>query len=90
MSQKLTAVTIQDEKNICRSMESILTVESSKTITASTGTEGLSVIASQCPDIILLDLGLPDMDEWRLSAMSGDLPPRPLSSSPPAPRRMRR
>lgn len=62
MSQKLTAVIIEDEKNICRFMESILAGESYKTITASTGTEGLSVIASQCPDIILLDLGLPDMD----------------------------
>lgn len=62
MSQKLTAVIIEDEKNICHFMESILAGESYKTITASTGTEGLSVIASQCPDIILLDLGLPDMD----------------------------
>ncbi len=62
MSQKLTAVIIEDEKNICRFIESVLTGESYKTVTASTGTEGLSVIASQCPDIILLDLGLPDMD----------------------------
>lgn len=62
MSQKLTAVIIEDEKNICRFIESVLTGESYKTVTASTGTEGLSVIASQCPDIILLDLGLSDMD----------------------------
>ena len=62
MSQKLTAVVIEDEKNICRFMESVLAEESYKILTASTGTEGLSVIASQCPDIILLDLGLPDMD----------------------------
>lgn len=62
MSQKLTAVIIEDEKNICRFIESILAGESYKTVTASSGTEGLSVIASQCPDIILLDLGLPDMD----------------------------
>lgn len=62
MSQKLTAVIIEDEKNICLFMESVLAAESYKTLTASTGAEGLSVIASQCPDIILLDLGLPDMD----------------------------
>lgn len=62
MSQKLTVVIIEDEKNICRFIESVLAGESYKTVMASTGTEGLSVIASQCPDIILLDLGLPDMD----------------------------
>ena len=29
---------------------------------ADTGTGGLELIRSQCPDIVLLDLGLPDMD----------------------------
>ena len=62
MSQKLTAVIIEDEKNICRFIESVLAAEAYKTVTAANGTEGLSVIASLCPDIILLDLGLPDMD----------------------------
>lgn len=62
MSQKLTAVVIEDEKNICRFMESVPAGESYKILTASIGTEGLSVITSQCPDIIPLDLGLPDMD----------------------------
>lgn len=33
-----------------------------KTITSETGQSGLSIINSQCPDLILLDLGLPDMD----------------------------
>ena len=29
---------------------------------ADTGAQGLEMIRSQCPDIILLDLGLPDMN----------------------------
>lgn len=33
-----------------------------QTITSETGQSGLSIINSQCPDLILLDLGLPDMD----------------------------
>ena len=33
-----------------------------KVTTAITGTEGLQLINSICPDLILLDLGLPDMD----------------------------
>ena len=31
-------------------------------ITASTGNEAFSMISSHCPDLIILDLGLPDMD----------------------------
>ncbi len=62
MSSRLTAVIIEDEKNICRLMESILTEESYRVYCAGTGEEGISLIASRCPDIILLDLGLPDMD----------------------------
>lgn len=62
MSRKLTAVIIEDERNIASFIENVLTNESYKVVTASTGRDGLTLIASQCPDIILLDLGLPDMD----------------------------
>lgn len=62
MNQKLKAVIIEDEKNICHFIERVLSAEAYRTFTASTASDGLSVIASQCPDIILLDLGLPDMD----------------------------
>ena len=36
----------------------ILVVEDDK----STGSEAYSLITSQCPDLVILDLGLPDMD----------------------------
>ena len=62
MSQKLTVVLIEDERNITNFIQSILINESYKVLTASTGKDGLSLIASQCPDMILLDLGLPDID----------------------------
>ena len=62
MSRKLTAIVIEDERNIASFIENVLTNESYKVLTASTGRDGLTLIASQCPDIILLDLGLPDMD----------------------------
>lgn len=62
MKQKLKAVIIEDEKNIGNFIETALINESYKPIIAVTGAEGLSIITSQCPDIILLDLGLPDMD----------------------------
>ena len=57
-----TILLIEDEKNIADFIEKILRSNDYKVVTASTGGEGLSLIKSRCPDIILLDLGLPDMD----------------------------
>ena len=31
-------------------------------LVAQTGAEAISMITSHCPDLIILDLGLPDMD----------------------------
>ncbi len=62
MNQKLTIIIIEDEKNICSFMENILVSESYQVLAALNGKDGLSLITSQCPDVILLDLGLPDMD----------------------------
>ena len=57
-----TILLIEDEKKYCRFYWKILRSNDYKVVTASTGDEGLSLIKSRCPDIILLDLGLPDMD----------------------------
>lgn len=62
MSLKLTILIIEDEKNICDFISATLTAQSCKTITAATGGAGLALITSQQPDVVLLDLGLPDMD----------------------------
>ena len=35
-------------------------------IMAQTGAEAYSMVTSQCPDVVLLDLGLPDMDGMRI------------------------
>jgi len=53
---------IEDEKNIRNFMISVLTAEKYQVISSGSGKEGISQAASQCPDLILLDLGLPDMD----------------------------
>lgn len=60
--QVFTILLIEDEKNITDFIVKILHSNNYKVLTAKTGKEGLSLISSQCPDIILLDLGLPDMD----------------------------
>ena len=49
-------------KKIYSFITSVLSSQHYQVIPASTGTEGLSLASSQCPDLILLDLGLPDID----------------------------
>lgn len=62
MQQKITVLFIEDEKNILSFVDKLLKSHGYKTVTASTGQEGLQLISSNCPDLILLDLGLPDID----------------------------
>lgn len=59
---KFTIVMIEDEKNICNFIESALERHDYKVNTAYNGRDGLALINSLCPDVILLDLGLPDLD----------------------------
>ena len=53
---------IEDEQSIARFISTILTANGYETILARTGGEGLSIVSSNCPDLVILDLGLPDMD----------------------------
>lgn len=53
---------VEDEKSILKLLRTILTANQYDVIEAATGTEALSLINSHCPDLILLDLGVPDMD----------------------------
>lgn len=62
MNHKTTILLIEDEKNIIHFITTSLENAKYRVVSATTGTEGLSLAASLCPDIILLDLGLPDMD----------------------------
>jgi len=56
------ALIIDDEVQIRRLLRVVLEGENYQVREAKTGQEGLTEIASRRPDIILLDLGLPDMD----------------------------
>ncbi|HEX2998487.1 MAG TPA: response regulator [Anaerolineales bacterium] len=53
---------IDDEPQILRAMRTILTEKQFRVTTASRGEEGLTLAAATEPDLIILDLGLPDMD----------------------------
>jgi two-component system, OmpR family, KDP operon response regulator KdpE len=53
---------IEDEATISGFMSAILTANGYRALHAVSGREGLTLAASNAPDVILLDLGLPDLD----------------------------
>ena len=62
MSNAPHILVIDDEPQILRAIRTILTEKQFKVTTAGRGEEGLTLAASHQPDIVILDLGLPDMD----------------------------
>ena len=62
MKIKDRVLIIEDEANISGFIATILEANDYDAMTARTGSEAISTITSHCPDVILLDLGLPDMD----------------------------
>jgi two-component system KDP operon response regulator KdpE len=53
---------VDDEPQILRALSINLKARHYEVITAATGTEALRVAAAQPPDLVILDLGLPDLD----------------------------
>jgi len=62
VAKKDRILIVDDEKNICHFLSTVLTANGYDTVTAQTGAEACSIITSKPPDLVLLDLGLPDMD----------------------------
>ena len=62
MKTKIKILLIEDDKSISRFITTTLEGNGYKVTSALTGKEGLSLATSFCPDVILLDLGLPDID----------------------------
>ena len=62
MQNKINVLLIEDDRSICSYITTALSSNGYRVTSAITAAEGLSLCASLCPDILLLDLGLPDMD----------------------------
>ena len=62
MEYKNKILIIEDERHICNFLGTVLTANNYEVLTAQTGEYGRAVINSHCPDLVILDLGLPDID----------------------------
>ncbi len=59
---KLRVLIVDDEPQILRFLRASLTANGYDVVEATTGAEALKHASADAPDVILLDLGLPDMD----------------------------
>jgi two-component system, OmpR family, KDP operon response regulator KdpE len=78
MSQEATIVLIEDESEIRRFLRTTLPGHGFRIYEATTGQGGLIEIKSRNPDLILLDLGLPDLDGIDVIRQVRDWTPTPI------------
>lgn len=57
---------IDDDRSICETLELYLTEEGYEVVTAATGTEGLNKFVETSPDVVILDIRLPDVDGFTI------------------------
>ena len=62
MKIKDKVLIVEDEQSISNFISTILEANGYDTIIVRSGEEALTMVSSHCPDLIILDLGLPDMD----------------------------
>ena len=62
MSNKFKVLIIEDEINICNFIKTILDTNGYQSISAQNAETGKVLFLSHRPDLLILDLGLPDMD----------------------------
>ncbi len=74
MSEKQTILIIEDDRAISNFVSRALTANDYRVIPAFTGKEGLSLFFSHGPDLVLLDLGLPDLDGLEILSQLRGLP----------------
>ena len=66
MEIKDRVLIVEDDKNIRKFIQTILEANDYDVIVTETGKEAYSLITSRCPDVVILDLGLPDMDGMKI------------------------
>lgn len=72
MAVKEKILIVEDERNISNFLTAVLTANNYDILVSNTGADAYTMITSHCPDLVLLDLGLPDIDgQSIISAVRG-------------------
>jgi two-component system KDP operon response regulator KdpE len=75
---KKRVLIVDDEEQILKFLTTALEVSDYDVIHASTGRQALHLIATSAPDLIILDLGLPDMDGKEVLTKARGFSNRPI------------
>jgi signal transduction histidine kinase len=75
-----TILIVDDEPKNCKLLEALLQPEGYLTVCADSGAQALVLVARQAPDLILLDVMMPEMDGYQVAAL---LKADPVSSNIP-------
>ena len=77
MNNRYKILVVEDDRNIQRMLCSTLESAGYQALVARDGATAMTMIGSHTPDLIILDLGLPDMDGTQIlrSLRQGDLTP---------------
>jgi two-component system KDP operon response regulator KdpE len=73
-----TILIVEDEPPIRRLLRTTLTAHDHRVIEAPTGAEAVSALRHHRPDLVLLDLGLPDVDGLTLIGRIREISPVPI------------
>lgn len=57
---------IDDDPAMTELLQLLLQPASSEVYTANSGPVGIDIIKTKCPDVVILDLMMPDMDGWQV------------------------
>ena len=73
-----TVLTIEDDADIRQLLRALLGREGYEVAEASTGREGLRAFHEVRPDVVILDVGLPDLDGWQVLERVRDMSDVPV------------
>jgi DNA-binding NarL/FixJ family response regulator len=76
MSTPAVILSIEDDKDIATLLAEDLAMRGFRVLTADDGTEGLRLILSERPDLVLCDIGMPGLSGFDILAQLTEIAPR--------------
>ncbi|MBK6691470.1 MAG: response regulator [Myxococcales bacterium] len=74
----LVVLVVEDEPSMAKFLRTSLSTEGYRVVLAATGAEALALARTHNPDVVLLDLGLPDMDGMDVTKALREWSTRPI------------